>query len=134
MTEQPLASADLELDKALRLLAVAEHLLSAGYNEDAISRAYYAAFHAACALLASIGRTVRTHEGLRAAVGEHFIRTGKLPARFSRYLTRAAADRNDADYNCASTYSAEDAAESISNAKEIVTSVMALLQKPPTSC
>jgi uncharacterized protein (UPF0332 family) len=131
MTEQPLASVDLELDKAVRLLLVADNLHSSGFYEDAVSRAYYAAFHASCALLASIGRTVKTHEGLRGAVGEHFIRTGKLPARFSRYLALAAADRNEADYNCAAIYTVEDSEESIRSAREFVTSVQSFLRPSP---
>ncbi len=116
MTETPLSPPDVELAKARRLLAAAEHLARGGFHEDAVSRTYCAVFHAASALLATIGRTVRTHDGLRAAIGEHFIRPGRLEARFGRVLARAAADRNDADYNSAAVFGAEDAVEAIANA------------------
>jgi uncharacterized protein (UPF0332 family) len=127
VNEMPQSSSELELEKARRMLAAAEHLERGGFHEDAVSRAYYAVFHAACALLASIGRTVRTHDGLRAAVAEHFVRPGKLPARFGRLLARAAADRNDADYNSAATFGASDSAEAIEGAREALAAVEAAL-------
>src|SRR4051794_12982804 len=127
MTEAPLSPPDIEIAKALRLLAAAELLAQHGFHEDAVSRAYYAVFHAGCALLASIGRTVRTHDGLRAAVGEHFIRPGALDARFARILARTAADRNDADYNSASMFRPEDAADAIRGAKDFLAAVEASL-------
>jgi uncharacterized protein (UPF0332 family) len=127
VNEVPQSSAELELEKARRLLDAAEHLRRGGFHEDAVSRAYYAVFHAACALLASIGRTARTHDGLRAAVAEHFVRPGKLPTRFGRLLARAAADRNDADYNSAATFGADDAIEAIAGAREALTAVEAAL-------
>lgn len=127
MTEVPLLSGELELAKARRLVASAEYCARGGFHEDAVSRAYYAVFHACCALLASIGRTVRTHDGLRAVIGEHFIRPGKLPPHFGRLLARIAADRNDADYNSASTFCAEDATEAVASAREVLAAVEALL-------
>src|SRR3989442_1696731 len=82
--------------RARGALAAAETLAGAGHHADAVSRAYYAMFHAACALLASIGRTSRTHDGLRALVAEHFVRPGLLDPRLARLLAHAAADRGDA--------------------------------------
>jgi uncharacterized protein (UPF0332 family) len=120
MTETPSSSAELELEKAARALASARVCAEAGIHDAAVSRSYYAVFHAASALLATIGRTVRTHDGLRSAIGEHFIRPGTLPPRFGRLLARIAADRNDADYNAASTFTADDAREAIDAAAEVL--------------
>src|ERR1700733_6914904 len=104
MTEVPAGTSEAELARARQLLAAAEHLQQGGFFEDAVSRAYYAVFHAACALLASTGRTVRTHDGLRAAIAQHFVRPGHLDAKYSRLLARIAADRNDADYGAVATF------------------------------
>jgi uncharacterized protein (UPF0332 family) len=127
VTEVPLLPVEIELGKARRLLEAAEHLARGGFHEDAVSRAYYAVFHAGCALLASIGRTVRTHDGLRMTIGEHFVRTGKLDPRFARVLARSAADRNDADYNSTATFLAEDAKDAIQGAREFVAEVEGLV-------
>ena len=113
MTEVPLGTSEAELARARQLLAAAWPLYRGEFFEAAVSRAYYAVFHAACALLASVGRTVRTHDGLRAAIALHFVKPGHLDAKYSRLLARTAADRNDADYSAVTTFRAEDAEGSV---------------------
>ena len=130
MTEMPLVPSAVELEKARRVIASAEYLAQGGYFDDAVSRAYYAVFHAGCALLASIGRTVRSHDGLRATIGEHFVRPGKLDGKFARVLARTAADRNDADYNSAARFSEEDATSAIRDARAFLAEVEKLLDAP----
>jgi uncharacterized protein (UPF0332 family) len=127
MTEVPAGTSEAELARARQLLAAAEHLYRGQFFEDAVSRAYYAVFHAACALLASIGRTVRTHDGLRAAIAAHFVKPGHLDAKYSRLLSRTAADRNDADYSAVSTFRAEDAEQTLKQAGEFVEAVAGYL-------
>ena len=131
MTEVPLGSSEAELARARQLLAAARHLYQGQFFEDSVSRAYYGVFHAACALLASIGRTVRTHDGLRAAIGQHFVKPGHLHAKYSRLLARTAADRSDADYSAVTTFRAEDAEETLRNAEEFVEAVAKYLAHPP---
>ena len=129
MTEMPVFGEDIELAHAHRFIDAARHLAAGSFYADSVSRAYYAAFHAGCALLASIGRTVRAHDGLRAMVGEHFVRTGKLDPKFARLLAHTAADRNDADYNSVAVFSKEDAEVAILSASEFVDAVENLLRK-----
>jgi uncharacterized protein (UPF0332 family) len=123
MTEAPLGTSEAELERARRFVAAGWHLQRGGFFEDAVSRAYYVVFHAACALLASIGRTVRTHDGLRAAIALHFVKPGRLDAKYSRLLSRIAADRNDADYGAVTTFRAIDAEEALRQAEEFLTEV-----------
>lgn len=108
---------ELQLDRAASALESARVLLQAEQYADAISRAYYATFHAACALLGSIGRTARTHDGVRALIAEHFIRPGVLGREHGRALARIAADRNDADYNVAAVFAEGDVREDIALAE-----------------
>jgi uncharacterized protein (UPF0332 family) len=121
------------MDKAHRVLAAARHLRDHGFFDDAVSRAYYAVFHAAAALLASIGRSARTHEGLRAAVGQHFIRPGLLDARFARVLAHTAADRNDADYGAVTSFTGADADETLAHAEAFVEAAGRLVAVPPAT-
>ncbi len=127
MTEVPLSSAARELDRARQLLTAAKLLLDHGFFEDSVSRSYFATFHAACALLATIGRTVRTHEGLSAVIGEHFVRPGTLDPKFARFLTRIAADRNDADYSAVPAFGRDDAATTLEEARAFVGAAVALV-------
>ena len=123
--------AELEMERARASLEAAELLTAAGLYADAVSRAYYAMFHAASALVATIGRTARTHDGLRALIAEHFIRPGTLDPALGRALARTGGDRNDADYNVASVLSAEDAATDIELARQFLAAVEPLVRAAP---
>jgi hypothetical protein len=127
MTEAPQGTSDAELARARQFIAAGWHLYKGQFYEDAVSRAYYAVFHAACALLATIGRRARTHDGLRAAVAQHFVKPGLLDARYQRLLARAAADRNDADYAAIATFRAEDAEQDLKHAEDFVAVVAKLV-------
>jgi len=131
VTEVPLAPPHFELARARRMLEAADLLRANGFHEDAVSRAYYAVFHAAAALLATIGRTVRTHDGLRSAIGQHFIRTGQLEPRFARVLARIAADRNDADYDAVSVFGEVESRDVLDDARGFVDAAAALVASSP---
>ncbi len=133
MNDVALSPWEMELEKAKRMLLAAELLRSNGFFEDAVSRSYYAVFHAACAALAKIGRSARTHDGIRSAFGEHFIRTGALPQHLARVLSRTAADRNDADYNSSTVFSEKDARESQNGAQDFVDAVAHYLENADKS-
>ena len=84
-------------------------------------------FHAAAALLASVGLHARTHEGLRSLVNEHFVRPGTLAHEHARTLRQIAGDRNDADYDASATFTDEDAALDLARARAFVASVEAIV-------
>jgi uncharacterized protein (UPF0332 family) len=69
----------------------------------------------------------RTHDGLRAAIAQHFVKPGDLDAKYSRLLARTAADRNDADYAAVTTFRAEDAEQGVKQAEEFVSAVATYL-------
>jgi len=127
VTESPSGTAALEMERARQCLRSAELLAAAGQHADAVSRTYYAIFHAACALLASIGRSTRAHDGLRALIGEHFVRPGTLAPEHGRALSRVGADRNDAEYNVAAVFGEADARGDIAQAQAFIAAAEALL-------
>lgn len=119
-----------EMALAVETLAAAEVLARAGLHRHAVGRAYYAIFHAACALLTSVGRPARTHDGVRALVNEHFVRTGKLTPEHARTLRQTAGDRNDADYDASATFTDADAREDLERARAFLGAVAAILDAP----
>lgn len=62
--DQRRAAVAAEVARGKEALEAAEILLAAGKYADAISRAYYAAYHHARALLVTVGEEPRTHGGL----------------------------------------------------------------------
>ncbi len=76
------------------LAAAVEKLLSArslheqGHYNDALSRAYYAAFHAASLPFFIGGRSFSRHGQLIGAFNKEFIASGALPKELGKALSR----------------------------------------------
>jgi len=64
------------LVRAEKALHSARLLAENGELEDAVSRAYYAMFHAARALLFSKGEKPKTHRGTISLFGEKIVKQG----------------------------------------------------------
>ncbi len=79
------------------------------YN-GAVSRMYYACFHVAVALLTSNGITAKEHNGVRAMLGLHFVKTGKLSLELSHHYGQLLNARNTGDYDVFQTFTKEQAA------------------------
>jgi uncharacterized protein (UPF0332 family) len=121
------ANAEAELARARESLRAAEVLARESLFADAVSDAYYAAFHAVRALLFSVGEEPRSHRGALHLFNVHFVRTGKLDARHLSTLARAQYDRVSADYGAERKFSGDEAAEEIEGARALVDAVAAML-------
>lgn len=89
---------DSFLSRAGDSLDAAELLLSGGFEDIAVSRAYYAMFYVAEAFLASRDLAYAKHSGVIATFGREFAKTGIVPAHFHRYLILGQELRLLADY------------------------------------
>ena len=105
------------LEKAKEKLRVAEQLLRSGDYDDAVSRAYYAAFHAAQAALLTEGLTATTHQGLVNLFGLHLVKTEKLPKQLGKCLANLKDDREHSDYEIYSAIDRETAERAVQEAK-----------------
>lgn len=104
-------------DEALR---AARHLLAGGFYSDAVSRAYYAAFHWASALLLTKGIETRTHRGMVQMFSLHFVKNGPLSHEVSGFLGRLETSRELSDYTAAAKFSEAEAREEIGYAKRFI--------------
>lgn len=129
--ENRLANARADLQAAHDALRIADAALSLGVLRDAMSRAYYAAFHAARALVLVHGLEPRTHAGLFHLFNEHVIRPGQLEPRFNLVLTRLQAYRQASDYAYAFVMSPEDVTAEIAAARELVERAQKIVDAAP---
>lgn len=86
------------MENAHHKLEVAKNLWGNGFYGDAVSRAYYAMFFAARALLAKKNIYQKTHRGLISQFGLEFVKTGEFDNKVFDLLNRAQEDREEADY------------------------------------
>jgi uncharacterized protein len=110
-------------------LESAELLLAARKAADAVSRAYYAAFHYARALLLSLGEDPITHAGVEKLLHRHWVRSGDLDAEVARRFSKLQKMGVDADYSADFVFTVEGAAEEVAVAREFVHAARALLMQ-----
>jgi uncharacterized protein (UPF0332 family) len=79
-------------------LAAARLLADKGFEAQAVSRAYFAAFYAAEAALLALGETRSKHAGVISAFGNLLVRRGRLDEEAGRLLRSLFERRNEADY------------------------------------
>jgi uncharacterized protein len=122
------ANARQELASARDALKVARAALALEIPRDAMSRAYYAAFHAVRALLLTEGVEPKSHAGLVRLFGEHWIRPGKLPTRDNLLLTRMGAYRQASDYSYGFPLGMEETGAEIECVAEFVDRIAVLVE------
>jgi uncharacterized protein (UPF0332 family) len=93
------ADISLYLDRARKDLEAAQGNLELGFYAVSVTRAYYAMFYAASALLASKGITRSKHSAVLAAFGEQFAKPGLIEADFAKAFGHAFDARLDSDYD-----------------------------------
>ena len=117
------------LQKAEKKLEVAGKLFNSGDYDDAVSRAYYAAFHTAQALLLSEGETAESHKGVVTLFGLLFVKTGKFSRNLGKYLANLKDDRESGDYEVFSYIDKETAETAMYEAREFIKEAKLYLQR-----
>lgn len=116
------------VEKALRRLRVAQGLHQQGEYEDAVSRAYYAIYHAAHAALLAEGLRPQTHRGLANQFGLRLVETGKLPKKLAKYLRNVRDDREEGDYEVYSVIDQETSETALREAGEFTCAIQEFLK------
>ena len=118
----------LFLDRAREDLLAAADALGTPRPWRAASDAYYAMFHAAQALLLTLGLRFSSHGGTHAAFGLHFAKTGRLDPKLHRYPIDAFEARLTADYDITVHLPLENVHTMVARAKEFVAAAEAYLE------
>lgn len=122
------------LQKARDSVRGAKLLATNGLYDFAASRAYYAMFYVAEALLLGQGLSFSTHAAVIAAFGQRFARPGIVPVALHRYLIDGQDKRTIGDYGIGPSLTEAHAAEQIAHAEDSLTWADRLLGPlPPTS-
>lgn len=115
------------LEKARESRDAAELLRQESYPDFAASRAYYALFYIAEAMLLDRGLAFSSHSAVIAAYGKEFAKPGILSAKFHRYLIDAEGLRNVGDYGVGSVVTDVQAQELLRWVDEFITTAEAYL-------
>ena len=121
------------LEEAELSLKAARYLFAGGYYGYAVSRAYYAMFHLAEAMLLLKEKAFSKHSAVIAAFAKDYSGSGLLPQHFHRYLIEGLQFRQRADYIKGKPIVRETAEEQIRRAEEFFISVKGFLENSKTS-
>ena len=117
------------IKKAEKKLDAAQRFLKSEDYEDAVSRAYYAAYHVAQALLLTEGQRAETHRGIVTLFGLLFVKTGKFSRNSGKHLSNLKDDRESGDYDVFSYIDKETAETALIEAKEFLSEGKQYLEK-----
>jgi len=115
------------LERADTNLQVAKELLDKGYYDVSASRAYYAAFYAASALLLNEGIDTSKHSGVIALIHQHFVKSGKLSKEQGRNLNWLFELRSVGDYGVSLHVVLDDAQRAVRTTQDFFEEVKTLL-------
>lgn len=125
--ENKIANIRAELARSDTSLRAAKLLLDGELAEDAVSRLYYAVFHAVVALLLTEGVEPRSHAALVGLLGQHFVRTARLPAEDARLVARMQKYRQEADYGRSFVVTSAAAAQDLAECEGLIARIRAVL-------
>lgn len=115
------------LERAETNLQAAKKLLGDGYYDIAASRAYYAAFYVASALLLKENFDTSKHSGVIALIHQHFVKSGKLNREQGKNLNWLFELRGVGDYGVSVHVASEEAFRSVQVAEIFMNSARVLL-------
>lgn len=117
------------LERAEISIRAARELASGGYYDFVASRAYYAAFYAATAILLHEELEFSKHSAVIASIHQRFVKTGRLDKKYGKDLNWLFELRGVGDYGATIHVSQQDAEKAIRAAEGFVQAIEALIQK-----
>jgi uncharacterized protein (UPF0332 family) len=117
------------LERAQQSIYAARELDASGFYDFAGSRAYYAAFYAASAILLSQDIESSKHSGVIANIHQKLVKTGKLTKELGKALNWLFELRSIGDYGIVEHVSKEESQIAILAAQDFLDAIKSLLEK-----
>ncbi len=117
------------LEKAENTFIEGDQLLKLELYHGAINRFYYAAFHAARALLAVKRLDSAKHSGIISLFNREFVKTKTISKNASKTLSMLFALRSEADYDDFRSFDHEEVIEARTAVRTLIDEVSIILSK-----
>ena len=93
------ALVEYRLQRAYKTMEEAALLEGQGYYNAAVNRLYYACYYATEALLLKNKIEAKSHAGVKAMLGLHFVSKGLIPVSIGKILSTLYEKRQSGDYD-----------------------------------
>ena len=117
------------IGKAERYLTIAENDIKNKNYDAGVSRAYYAMFYCAEALLLTKDLRFSKHSAVHSAFGKYFARAGIIDVNLHRMLLDAFEMRSNGDYEYMKEINTEEAEQMLKDAEFFVSEIKKRLEK-----
>ena len=117
------------LERAEASIRAAKDLVAGDYYDFAASRAYYAAFYAATAILLCEELEFGKHSGVIVLIHREFVKMGKLDKKYGQDLNWLFELRGIGDYGATIHVSQRDAEKAIEVAEEFLRAIEKLIRE-----
>ena len=117
------------IQRARTSIQAAKAMIEKEYYDIAASRSYYAAFHAASALLLKEKVDTSKHSSVIASIHRLFVKEGKMDKEQGKSLNWLFELRGIGDYGVSEHVSSGEAHKSIKVAEEFLESAIRILSK-----
>jgi uncharacterized protein (UPF0332 family) len=116
------------IERARTSIRAAKDMFDKEYYDISASRAYYAAFYAASALLLGCGTDTSKHSGVIALIHQLFVKTGKLDKEHGKNLNWLFELRGIGDYGMTEHVSAGEAYKAMKVAEDFLRAALKILE------
>ncbi|MDI6738998.1 MAG: HEPN domain-containing protein [Candidatus Edwardsbacteria bacterium] len=116
------------MEKARESIRAAKELLANDHAGFSASRAYYAMFYAAEALLLTKQLSFSRHKAVISAFGKEFAKSGEMPVKLHRYFINAFDMRQSGDYGTVRAVGKKETKELLADAEEFIETIAAYLK------
>ena len=93
------ALVEYRIERAYKTMEEAALLEGQGYYNAAVNRLYYACYYATEALLLKNKIEAKSHAGVKAMLGLHFVSKGLIPVNIGKILSTLYEKRQSGDYD-----------------------------------
>jgi len=116
------------INLAKEKLKAAEKLSEDGFYRDCVSRAYYAMYHLAKAVLVLQNKDPYSHRGVKILLASELVKHGLMDKDIYNLFVLAKEKREDADYRELIKITRKDAVKAIEDAKIFIKNVLKIIK------
>lgn len=127
--EERSAMVALEIERAKSIIGEMNYLKQGKLWSNMAVRLYYAVFHAVCALMIHDGHKVSTHKGSHVLFSQFYVKTGKLPMKYSELYKQLEIIRNNGDYNCYYEVTPDELLDRVPLAHEMIDTIADMVKE-----
>lgn len=129
MNEKMQALIAYRLECSDEMMRDAQVLAVEGRWKSFVNRLYYAVFQAVSALMIQENIRIKSHSGAKAMLELHFVKTGIIEKKWSKFYNNLSDNREESDYGAFVVFTAEDVLPLLPQTEEFIDIIKRLIIK-----